>query len=355
MRVIDSHVHFPASKIIDDGGLMVDADAKGVGYTSGRTVAGGLSHGSVARGATSARAGGAADSAAADKTSVSAASDNTSRSPKKHQLWLEGEKARWESAWQFPQAEEVSSEEGERRWQEECDRYEFLRGIVFVTAGSNQFAAEVAGRHPDCFYAYAHHDPLLVDAADRLERGIVEQGLKGYKILGPRVEKPLSDHCFDPVWEVAQAHEVPVLIHFGIMGAAGGIASHINMNPLAIHDAAKRFPDVPFIVPHFGTGYLFETLNLCWACPNVYIDTSGSNQWMRWVPFDVTLESLFRKFRETIGASRIIFGTDSSWFPRGFTLDYLKAQNRAMSDVGYSEDEKDMVLYRNIAQLLKLE
>lgn len=73
------------------------------------------------------------------------------------------------------------------------------------------------------------------------------------------------------------------------------------------------------------------------------------------MPYDVTLDSLFRKFRETIGASRIIFGTDSSWFPRGFTLDYLKAQNRSMTVVGYSEDEKDMIFYRNIAYLLRID
>lgn len=343
MRVIDSHVHFPTNKIIDDGGVATrsESNTKGVGYTSGR-VSGAGANGK----------GGAGFS-----HGTTAPHEGTAVAPalKKHERWLESEKARWESAWQFPQAEEVSPEEGEQRWQEECDRYDFLKGIVFVTAGSNKFASEVVNRHPGIFFAYAHHDPMLPDAADRLERGITQQGLRGYKILGPRVDIPLSDHRFDPIWEVAQAHEVPVLIHFGIMGAAGGIASHININPLAIHDAAKRFPNLPFIVPHFGTGYLFETLNLCWACPNVYIDTSGSNQWMRWVPYEVTLESLFRKFHETIGASRIIFGTDSSWFPRGFTLDYLKAQNRAMSDVGYTEDEKDMVFYRNIAQLLKLE
>jgi len=122
-----------------------------------------------------------------------------------------------------------------------------------------------------------------------------------------------------------------------------------------VHDVDKRFPGIPMIVPHFGCGYLFETLNLCWACPNVCIDTSGSNQWMRWMPYEVTLESLFRKYRETIGPTRILFGTDSSWFPRGFAQSYLDVQVRAMTDVGYSEDERDMVLYRNAAALLGFE
>ncbi len=170
MRVIDSHVHFPENKIIDDGLPARQDKGKETGYTSGRTKT----------------AGDGGD-------------------PKKHQSWLMGEKARWESAWHFPASEEVSPEEGERRWAEECAAHDFLHGVVFVTAGSNQFASELVARHPGRFYAYAHHDPMLPDAAGRLEKAIKEQGLRGYKILGPKVDRPLSDRSFDPIWEVAQA------------------------------------------------------------------------------------------------------------------------------------------------------
>ena len=318
MRVIDSHVHFPEDRIIDSG-APAGAAAVGRGYSSGTT--------------------GKEKAASGDRAAA----------------WLLGEKKRWEASWNFPRPVEVSAAEGEALWAGEAEKYDFLKTIVFVTSGSNDFMSGLVARHPDRFVGYAHHDPCLPDAAERLEKAIGVQGLRGYKILGPQVARPISDPSFDPLWEIAQDAGIPVLIHFGIMGAAGGIASHINMNPMALHDAAKRFPRLSFIVPHFGTGYLFDVLNLCWACPNVYIDTSGSNQWMRWVPFEVTLESLFRKFRETIGASRIVFGTDSSWFPRGFTKAYLDAQVRSMGDVGYSEDEKDQVLYRNASWLLGLD
>ena len=316
MRVIDSHVHFPLDKIIDDGS---GDTTSGIGYSSGTT----------------------------GKEEI--------RPDDRAAAWLLCEKKRWESAWNFPRPMEVSAEEGEKLWAAECEKYEFLKAIVFVTSGSNEAMGKLVARNPGHFFGYAHHDPRLPDAAERLERAIKTLGLKGYKILGPAVDRPISDPSFDPLWEIAQDAGIPVLIHFGIMGAAGGIASHVNMSPMAIHDAAKRFPRLAFIVPHFGTGYLFELLNLCWACPNVFIDTSGSNQWMRWMPFEVTLESLFRKFRETIGASRILFGTDSSWFPRGFTKAYLDAQVRAMGDVGYTEDEKDQVLYRKAAWLLGID
>jgi len=48
-------------------------------------------------------------------------------------------------------------------------------------------------------------------------------------------------------------------------------------NPLDLHGLALRYPGVKFIVPHFGAGYLRETLMLADLCPNVYLDTSSSN------------------------------------------------------------------------------
>lgn len=206
-------------------------------------------------------------------------------------------------------------------------------------------------KYPDKFIAYAHHDPSSSDAAQNLEY-YIKEGLKGYKILGPSVNKALNDKSLYPIWEVAQNHEIPVLIHFGIMGGAGGTASHININPLIIHDVAKDFPHINFIIPHFGCGYVFEVLNLCWACPNIFIDTSGSNQWMRWMPYDMNLEGLFRKFFETIGPERIIFGSDSSWFPRGFSEIYLREQIKAMLSVGFRYSDLESVLYKNISLLL---
>ncbi|HID29827.1 MAG TPA: amidohydrolase, partial [Desulfobacterales bacterium] len=147
---------------------------------------------------------------------------------------------------------------------------------------------------------------------------------------------------------------IPVLIHFGILGDGGGIAWHQNINPLRLHDVAKAFPGVNFVIPHFGCGYLRETLHLCWACRNVYVDTSGSNDWMRWMPGDLTVKALFRKYLETIGPERIIFGSDSSWFPRGFAVRYLQDQVRACRELGLSHDALQKIFGSNAARLLKI-
>lgn len=267
--------------------------------------------------------------------------------------WIKKEKERWLKAWNFPEPVKIDDfDELSRLWYKETLDYSIDK-VVFVTANGNENMLKLISKHPDKFIGYAHHDPSKEGAAQELEE-CLKNGLKGYKILGPAVNIPLNDKSLYPIWEVANSYEIPVLIHFGIMGAAGGIAYHVNINPLIIHDVAKQFKKIKFIVPHFGCGYVFETLNLCWACSNVYIDTSGSNQWMRWMPYELNLETLFRKYRETIGPERIIFGTDSSWFPRGFCKAYLDEQVRAMVDVGYSDDEIDRVLYKNIAEILGL-
>jgi hypothetical protein len=75
---------------------------------------------------------------------------------------------------------------------------------------------------------------------------------------------------------------------------------------------------------------------------------------MRWMPDDLTMKDLFRKSMETIGAERLIFATDSSWFPRGFSVEYLREQLRVCYDMGLDEESIRKIFYGNAARLLKL-
>jgi predicted TIM-barrel fold metal-dependent hydrolase len=169
------------------------------------------------------------------------------------------------------------------------------------------------------------------------------------------LDRPIEDAAAYPVWEMCAELDIPVLIHFGIQGAGGGIAWHENINPLKLHNVAKDFPDVNFVIPHFGCAWIRETLQLCWARRNVSIDTSGSNQWVRWVDGDWTVKKLFRKYMETIGPERIIFGSDSSYFPRGFAVRYLQDQIRDCRELGLAENHIQLIFAGNAARLLKIE
>ena len=258
--------------------------------------------------------------------------------------------------WSFapPESEMRSDEEQAARWVADLDKKGVDR-VNFVTGGGNDNLAKTVRKYPEKFSGFAHHNIFSEDAPSELERAIKKLGLKGYKVIASSQVRPIDDKSLYPVWEMAEKLGIPVIIHFGVLGGGGGPALDLrNMNPLTLWEVAKMFPRIPFVVPHFGAGYLRELLLLCWSCPNVYIDTSGSNQWMRWMPFEINLKGLFRKAIETVGPDRLIFGSDSSYFPRGFSLPYLREQLKACRSIGLEEGSIEKIFYKNAAKLLKI-
>lgn len=271
------------------------------------------------------------------------------------QRQLEQTRHQWRMAFDFPdpETEPRSSEEQADRWLAELDRYGLER-IGFVTGRDNDELSRVVAMHPDRFFGFAHHDITAPGAAAELERAVTQLGLKGLKLFGPLTNVIMHDPSLYPVWEVCERLGIPVLIHFGMQGAAGGISYHMNMSPAVLEPVARDFPTVDFIIPHFGIQHVTDLLFLCWSCPNVNVDSSGSNQWVRWMPYKLTLEDLFQRFFETIGPERILFGSDSSWFPRGFAVRYLQDQLRICRFMGMTHDQLQLVFGGNAARIMKV-
>jgi microsomal dipeptidase-like Zn-dependent dipeptidase len=61
---------------------------------------------------------------------------------------------------------------------------------------------------------------------------------------------------------------------------------------------------------------------------------------------------VFRDALGVFGAERILFGTDSSTFPRGWRKDILQAQLQALEQAGASETQVDKIVGGNLARLL---
>ena len=249
------------------------------------------------------------------------------------QRHLDADQEAWRRVWGFPKPEPAGDDaEMTARWAGEVERHGLVR-VVFLSGGGNDRLAAVVKTRPGQFIGFAHHDPFEPHAAAELERAVTTLGLRGYKIVAPLIRDRLDDERLYPLWETAERLGIPVLIHFGPLRYEGIVAGP-NISPLVLQDVARGFPGVPFIVPHFGCGYPRELLHLMWVCGNVYVDTSGSNEWMRWMPYPLDLKTLFEKFLDTAGPRRIIFGTDSSWFPRGFSHKYLEAQTGRVQGTG---------------------
>ena len=263
----------------------------------------------------------------------------------------------WRLKWGFdsPETDIHTDEEQAERWIADMDSKGLSR-VNFVMGGGNDNLSKIVKMHPDRFTGFAQHELFSEDAAAELERGVKTLGLRGYKLIASGLTRPIDDKAAYSVWETAERLEVPVLIHFGVLGGGGGPARNIhNLDPLSLWEVAASFPTLNFVIPHFGACYFRELLQLCWACPNVLIDTSGSNQWMAWMPYKLTLRDLFLKCLETVGPDHIVFGTDSSYFPRGFAVDYLREQLREVRAIGVDESAVHKIFYGNAARLLKLD
>jgi predicted TIM-barrel fold metal-dependent hydrolase len=121
-------------------------------------------------------------------------------------------------------------------------------------------------------------------------------------------------------------------------------------DPLAVARVAARFPTVPVIVPHFGAGLFREALMAADQCANIHLDTSSSNSWMRYHP-RLTLDEVFRQALAVAGPERLLFGTDSSFFPRGWQKPIYEAQLQALAAAGASDEAVRSVVSGNFERL----
>jgi uncharacterized protein len=248
--------------------------------------------------------------------------------------------------WELP----ADPAEAGKRWAAELDVHGVLKAALIASVpGDADSVRAAAAACPGRFLAYAMINPLA--EAPETVRGLdaicLFPAMHGYFI---------HDRSVEPFLEQAAPEGTLVFVHCGVLTVGVrkklGLSSPFDMrysNPIDLHSVALRHPRVRFVVPHFGAGYLRETLMLADLCPNVYLDTSSSNSWMRYQGLD--LETVFRRALDVAGPARLLFGTDSSFFPRGWNREIFQAQTGALHKLSVSAADARMILGGNLMSL----
>jgi len=245
------------------------------------------------------------------------------------------------------------------RWVNELDGSGVARaGLIASVPRDEESVAAAVARHPSRFVGYFMVDPAQADAADRARRGIRELGLRVVCLFPAMHHVALTDERTRRVLDVVAGHPgAAVFVHCGVLSV--GVRKKLNLtsrfdvrlgNPLDVQPLAATYPKTPFIVPHFGAGMLREALMLADMCPNVYLDTSSSNAWTRYIP-GLTLADAFRQAVAVVGPSRLMFGTDSSFFPRGWQKGIYDEQKRIVEAMKMSADDQALIFGGNFNQL----
>jgi len=219
-----------------------------------------------------------------------------------------------------------TSEELSDRWVLELDRCGVSRAALMSSVPFDEASVAAAvARHPSRFVGYFMMDPTHPDAVTRVVEILERPGMRVPCLFPAMQHYSLHDDRVMRVIQAASAHSAAaVFVHCGVLSVGVrkklGLPSNFDIsqgNPLDLHHAALAFPKLPFIIPHFGAGMFREALMVADACPNVLLDTSSSNGWIRYHP-GLTLEAVFKQALEVAGPDRLLFGTDSSFFPRGW-------------------------------------
>jgi hypothetical protein len=261
--------------------------------------------------------------------------------------------------WEFPDSTEALSV----RWIAELDRHHVDRAALMASLpGDADSVAKAVALNPERFVGYFMLDPTREDAIEYAGRAL-DEGLRTICLFPAMHRYPLHDERVAKVFELAASQRggtagtVAIFVHCGVLSVGIrkklGLPSPFDLrfgNPLELHAHAIRHPNVPVIIPHFGAGMLREALMLADCCPNVYLDTSSSNSWIKYSP-GLTLGQVFRTALDVVGPDRLIFGTDSSFFPRGWNGEVHLKQKSALDTLGVSAEHQQRIFGGNFARI----
>lgn len=195
---------------------------------------------------------------------------------------------------------------------------------------NNDLGMELATRHPDRFSAFCYlnpsHEPDFLE--QEMQRCLVDGPCVGIKLW---ISVHASDERLDPIMRKAAELGVPVLHH------AWYKATEFAFNestPAEIADLARRHPDVTIIMAHLAGGGVRGVLDVR-DCPNVLVDTSGSQPVSGLVTYAV----------DQLGADRVVFGSD--WPIRDFAV-----QRARVDGAGLSAEVRRAILGGTMARVL---
>jgi aminocarboxymuconate-semialdehyde decarboxylase len=237
----------------------------------------------------------------------------------------------------------------------------------------NEKLAELCTKHPDRFVALGGvsiQHPAL--AAEQMEYAVRKLGIRGFMIGGRVNQDEISAPTFDPFWRQAETLGTVVFVHPSGFPQAGkrleghGELSNTVGNPLETTVALShmifsgfldRFPGVRILAAH-GGGYLPAYIGRSDNCHRFNAECQHMkkkpSEYLRGpqLHFDSLVydSQVLRHLVTTVGASRIVIGTD-------YAYDVLSRTpiEDILGTPDLTPDEQAAMLGGNAARLLQLD
>jgi predicted TIM-barrel fold metal-dependent hydrolase len=241
---------------------------------------------------------------------------------------------------------------------------------------SNDFLAAAAKRHPARFAAFAALPIAVPDkAAEELERRVRQQGFKGTMINGHTRGRYLDDKFFSPIFERAEALNVPIYLHPTIPpkavveayfagfsptvtammeGPAWGwhIETAVHLIRMILGGVFDRYPKLQVVVGHLGEGIPFMLPRLNRALPNEVTKlarplASYLRENVHYTFGGFNFAATFLNLLLEVGVERIMFSVDHPYGSMAEAREFLQ-------HLPVSEADRERIAHGNAEKLLGL-
>ena len=238
---------------------------------------------------------------------------------------------------------------------------------------ANDRLNEAVRAHPDRFAGFAAlptADPKA--AADELERAVTRLGFKGAMVHGPTNGVFFDDKRFWPIFERAQALDVPLYLHPSspvqavadayykdylkdfpqLLTAAWGytVETATQGIRMVLSGAFDKYPGLKIILGHLGESLPFSAwrINMCLSRggkPSSFRDTFCEHFWIT-TSGNFSTPALMCCMME-MGVDRILFSVDYPFVPN-------PPGTKWMADLPLSLEDRTKILSGNAKRLLRI-
>lgn len=203
---------------------------------------------------------------------------------------------------------------------------------------SNRYIFEATKKHHDRILGFGWADPNLgiEKAKDTVKKCIYEYGFHGCKLNGaqnnfyiddPRLSLPIIE-------EIAKTGRV-LALHVGA-------DAYEQTHPFRVGKIAKLFPEIQILMVHMG-GASFQDLS------NAAIEVAQDNKNINLIGSAIRSIPILKAVK-TLGASRVCFGSDTPFE----LMNVEVAKYNAMLEGFVTKEEKEQIMFLNIARILKI-
>ena len=240
------------------------------------------------------------------------------------------------------------------QWVAALDQHGVTRAVLIASVPGDEASVSAAvARHPQRFVCAFMFNPAAPDADTAIERAFQTPHLRMACLFPAMHGCAIDDPQTDAVFAAAQQHSRAVFVHCGVLSIGVrkklGLPSPFDLrlgDPLAVAAMAVHYPEVPVVIPHFGAGLFREALMAATAAPNILLDTSSSNSWIKLHP-NLTLRDVYARALDVVGPSRLLFGTDSSFFPRGWQQPIQESHMEVLTDLDVDAAAQEQIFGGN--------